>query len=132
MVSAHLMQLLCYLSRCYSKAQFSEHRSLIRLGQVLSFMEQHFGDSISVTELSKIAGMSESTLMRTFRKVTGRTPIDHLLRLRVNKAMEMLKDEEVRITDAAFACGFSDGNYFSRQFRKITGQSPRDYRKAVK
>lgn len=129
MASAHLMQLLGYLSRCYSKAQFSEHRSLIRLGQVLSFMEQHYAEQIVVSQLAQVAGMSESTLMRTFRKVMGRSPIDHLVRLRVNKAIEMLRDDDVRITDAAFACGFSDGNYFSRQFRRITGSSPREHRK---
>ena len=83
---------------------------------------------ITVENLLPVAGMSQSTLMRTFQRVFQRSPIDYLIRLRVQKASELLADREQRITDIALACGFNDSNYFSRQFRRVTGATPREYR----
>jgi AraC family L-rhamnose operon transcriptional activator RhaR/AraC family L-rhamnose operon regulatory protein RhaS len=59
----------------------------------------------------------------------GRSPIDHLLHVRIQKATELLAGSDRTITDIAFDCGFTDSNYFTRQFRKTTGHSPSEYRK---
>jgi len=127
----HLMGLLGYLSRCYGHSRQPEQRSLMRLGEVLSFMERHLDQDISVGELAGIAHMSESTLTRRFRKVLGRSPVEHLIRLRIGRARRLLQNADLSITDVAFACGFSDSNYFSRRFRAATGTSPRAYRRRI-
>jgi len=90
-------------------------------------MESHCQESIPLARLAHIAGMSQSTLLRAFRRVMKRSPIDHLIRLRVQHACAKLTDGESSITEIALATGFSDSNYFSRQFRRITGMSPRQY-----
>lgn len=125
---AHLMNLIGFLSRCYSHAEAPIERPLLRMGEVLSYVEQHFREPITVRQLTRIAHMSESTLMRTFRRVLGRSPIEHVIRLRVLKAGELLERGDVRVTEAAFSCGFTDSNYFSRQFRRVMGVGPREYR----
>ena len=56
--------------------------------------------------------------------------IDYLIRLRIQKATELLADGELRIGEVVLACGFNDSNYFTRQFWRVTGRSPREYRKA--
>ena len=125
---AHLMSLIGFVSRCYSRSDRHIDRPLLRMGEVLSHIDRHYRERITLRQLVRVAKMSESTLMRTFRRVLGRSPIEHVIRIRVVKAAELLRQGDMRVTEAAFACGFSDSNYFSRQFRQVMGVSPRDYR----
>lgn len=131
MSTAYLMELIGYLSRCYDRMVLPATRPLVRLGDVLTFVQEHYNETITVAQLAKIARMSETSLIRTFKKVLGRPPIEHVIRIRVSKAKELLRRDDMRITEIAFACGFNDSNYFSRQFRNITGQSPRTFRRAT-
>ncbi|MFC1671724.1 helix-turn-helix domain-containing protein [Planctomycetota bacterium] len=128
MACMRLMHLLGYLSRCYSEAQLPEHRPLMRLGEVLSFMERNLAEPITVAQLASIASMSTSTLTRRFRRVLNRSPVEHLLRLRIDRARRLLQSPGLNITEVSQRCGFTDSNYFSRQFKVIVGQSPRAYR----
>ena len=73
--------------------------------------------------------MAPSTLLPVFKKVTGYSPIDYLLHVRLAKAGELLLKTSIPVSEIASDCGFNDSNYFSRQFRKTYGLSPRDYRK---
>jgi len=128
---AHLMQLIAYLARCYVNTKRPTTQPLRRLGEVLSFIDRHYREPITVPQLLRVAHMSQSTLMRTFQRVFQRAPIDYLIRVRIQKACELLADQEQRITDIALACGFNDSNYFTRQFRRVIGRSPRDYRRTL-
>ena len=124
----HLMALIGFLSRCYAHASRHADRPLLRMGEVLSHIEQHYCEPIAIRQLTGIAHMSESTLMRTFHRVLGRSPMEHVIRVRIQRAAELLQQGDVRVTEAAFKCGFSDSNYFSRQFRKVMHASPRVFR----
>ena len=75
--------------------------------------------------------MSASSLLRNFKDATGFSPIDYLLRIRIARAVELLRSDEMTITSAAFNVGFSDSNYFARQFKRIMKTSPSDYRVRV-
>ena len=128
---AHLMQLIAYLARCYASTKRPRSQPLLRLGEVLSYIDRHYREPISIPQLLQVAHMSQSTLMRTFQRVFKRAPIDYLIRVRIQKACELLADQEQRITDVALACGFNDSNYFTRQFRRVSGRSPRQYRRSL-
>ena len=54
---------------------------------------------------------------------------EYLNYIRVQKASDMLRNTDLSVTGVAMACGFSDGNYFGDVFRRLTGVSPREYRK---
>lgn len=125
---ARLMDLIVFLSHCYAPTTESKQRPMLRVGAVLSYIEQHYREPLSVRQLAQIAGMSESTLTRTFRRVVGRSPIAHVVHVRILHASELLQRGNVRVTEAAFECGFDDSNYFSRQFRQVTGLTPREFR----
>jgi AraC-like DNA-binding protein len=127
-LTALFMQLVCFLSRCYGQVRTPETRSLIRLGTVLAYLEEHFAEPISLPRLAKTAHMSQSTLLRTFRSALGSTPIRYLIRLRTQKAADWLREENDSVTEAALRAGFSDANYFARQFRTVFGVSPSDFR----
>ena len=128
---AHLMQLIAYLARCYASTKRPRSQPLLRLGEVLSYIDRHYREPISIPQLLQVAHMSQSTLMRTFQRVFKRAPIDYLIRVRIQKARELLADQEQRITAVALACGFNDSNYFTRQFRRVSGRSPRQYRRSL-
>ena len=125
---AGLMELIVYLSRAYVSAETVEAVSLLRIGDVIGALERDFAETWRLEDLQKIAHMSRSSLMRVFRRATGQTPIEYLLHLRAKRAMELLRKSDLSITEIAFEVGFGDSNYFSRQFRRIVGISPRKFR----
>ncbi|OGV46988.1 MAG: hypothetical protein A2017_02140 [Lentisphaerae bacterium GWF2_44_16] len=129
LAASYLMQLIAVLSRLYEKIPDTHSLPLMRLGNLLSYLENNYRKKISLDDLVKRFHISKSTLIRAFRKISGTTPLDYLLKIRIAKASELLKNPDVNITEAALSSGFSDTNYFSRQFKKNTGMSPRDFRK---
>jgi len=126
--TALFMQLTSFLARCYDGEQTPESRDLLRIGAAIGYLEDHYADPISVEQLTRIAGMSESSLLRAFKQATGRSPTHYLLALRLRRARHLLRNTNLNITEIAFQTGFNDSNYFARQFRKGIGVSPREYR----
>jgi AraC-like DNA-binding protein len=126
---AKLLELIVYLSRAYMESETIEAHALLRVGKVIGALENDFSKDWKLPDLVKIAHMSRSNLMRVFRKATGKTPIEYLLRLRIQKAMTLLNSTDLSITGIALETGFNDSNYFTRQFRKITGMPPSAYRR---
>lgn len=124
LATALFLQLVGFLSRRYSRISTPQTHGPLRLGEVISFLEEHYHQPIRLEQLAEMAHMSPRHLLRTFREATGLTPIEYLLRKRIQKATHLLQTEDMNVTEAAFAVGFADSNYFSRQFRKITGQRP--------
>ena len=125
---AKLLELLVFLSRAYTETETTEAHALLRVGSVIGALENDFSRDWKLDELVATAHMSRSNLMRIFRRATGQTPIEYLLRLRIQKAMELLRNSDLPITEIALEVGFNDSNYFSRQFRRILSESPRAYR----
>jgi AraC-like DNA-binding protein len=126
------MQCITYLSRIYSTKRESQGSSLFQLGETISHMEHNLDRSISIKELLEISHMSESSLLRAFKKMTGTSPLDYHLKKRLEKACSLLEETDYSITMVAFDSGFSDSNYFTRQFKKIKGETPGDYRKRLR
>ena len=122
------MQLVVFLSRCYSDTPGTESPDILRLGDVIAHMEQHFSESITLEDLATRAHMSKRHFQRVFQTCTGNSPIAYLLSVRLRNAAELLRGTTREITDVAFACGFRDGNYFTRCFRKHMGATPKVYR----
>lgn len=81
----------------------------------------------TVEELSKQLFLSRSQLYRKFIGVYGQTPKEYILTLKFEKAIEMLKTKQFRISDIAFELGFTDSHYFSTSFTQRFGVSPSNY-----
>ena len=127
---AKLLELMVYLSRAYTSTDTTEAHALLRVGNVIGALENDFAKDWKLDDLLKIAHMSRSNLMRVFRKATGQPPIEYLVRLRIQRAMELLRGTDLSVTEIALEVGFNDSNYFTRSFRKATGLSPRKYRQS--
>jgi AraC-like DNA-binding protein len=128
MATTYLMQLMAHLARCSSALERDGTRPVAQISELLSYMERHYTEPLTVADLTGVAHMSRTTLMRAFTRIMGRSPIDHLIRLRISKARTLLRRSALSITAIGFQVGFNDSNYFARQFRKVTGLSPREYR----
>ncbi len=122
-------QIMGLILQLYSKIEHPEIKELSSIAEVFNYMENNFEKNITLTKLAKLAIMTERTLTRHFLKMTGMSPIDYLLHLRIEKACEMLHNKKkYNITEIAFRIGFNDSNYFSRLFKKKIGISPSQYK----
>ena len=76
--------------------------------------------------------MSQRNMMRLFGAATGTTPVNYLLHLRIYQATIMLRSSRQSINEIAEQCGFSDSNYFTRQFHRLTCKTPSAYRETIR
>ena len=125
--TALLMELIGYLSRAYTQTADADVQPLLNLGEVLSHLEQHYMEPLTLDDLAHRAHLSRRQLNRAFRNVTGNSPMDYLIRLRINRACELLRLRQLNITEISLKVGFNDSNYFTRQFRRVMNGSPRTY-----
>jgi len=129
MASARFYSLLGHLCRIYSNDAVSTGRQLLRIGKALGLLENSVQRPVTLTELTELTAMTVSTLNRTFKEATGYSPIEYHLRIRIKKAVEILCSSNFSVTETASRTGFDDSNYFSRQFKKVMGISPLEFRK---
>ncbi len=92
------------------------------------YLRRHLSEPIRMSDLVKHIGLGQSRLFDLFKSATGLTPNDYLLRLRIEKAKELLAQQRYSVTYIALEVGFSSAQYFSDVFRRYAGQTPRDYR----
>jgi AraC-like DNA-binding protein/quercetin dioxygenase-like cupin family protein len=130
LVEALFMQLVVQLARSYGAHASPAGRRFLTVQKAIRHIEEKHADAIELSVLAKKAGMSLSTFKRAFKAVTGTSPIDYLLQVRLVRACHLLRDADKTVTEAALAAGFSDSNYFARQFRARMGSTPREWRDA--
>lgn len=99
-----------------------------QFGNVLAFVNANYAKGINVAELAKMSFISKSQLQKKFKKYTGLSISDYVMRKRIETAKMLLKKGMQPIQEIAFDCGFNDFSFFAKKFREITGTTPRDYR----
>jgi AraC-like DNA-binding protein len=127
---ATFMLLLADLCRFYSLVEDPAVQPLLRLGNLISYLDQHYSDNLTLDDLARVACLSRRSLTRSFRNAYGDSPIDYLIRLRLDRAAVLLQDTDLTVLDIAQQVGFADSNYFARAFRRHYGASPTAYREA--
>jgi len=94
------------------------------INEAIQWMHDHFDQPASVLDLATRFGCSEGYFFRIFKRQTGKTPITYLTEIRVQHAMDALRNTTMTIDKIARLVGYRDPLYFSRVFRKVTGRSP--------
>ena len=100
-----------------------------RLRRVKEFVHAKMEDELSLHDLAQSVGLNTAHFSEMFRKSTGETPHQFVLRVRVERAKEMLRSAEMRVLDVAIACGFKTQQHFAHVFRRLSGASPTEYRR---
>ncbi len=95
----------------------------------LDFIRLHGASGATAADVAKAAGCSSSLLERYFRKTVGRTVVQELQRVRLEKACDLLRHSETPIGEIGPLCGYGDETYFKIIFRRAYGKSMRDYRR---
>lgn len=99
-----------------------------KLRQVTDFIAENYASEIKLAELAQVAGMSNFHFAREFKRTTGTTPHQYLIKFRVERAKALLGKKELPLIEVGLRSGFSHQSHFTRLFRKITGTTPHLYR----
>ena len=91
-------------------------------------MHDHLSEPIDLDVLPQLVNMSRRSFFRRFRQATGTPPGEYLKELRFSHAMDLLRRTDLPLTDISIRCGFCDGNYLCRLFRRRMGITPRQFR----
>lgn len=105
------------------------HPAYQRLAAVDAHIRTHFNRRVSLGELTRIAGISVAQLERYCKRVFHLTPRQMIQKVRLEHAHRLLHTE-LPITEVALQCGYTDHSAFTRQFKALTGFTPRQYRQA--
>lgn len=100
-----------------------------RLRFMMSYIQQHYMDKISLEAIADSAGVGTREALRCFQKNLGKTPFEYLNEYRLNQARHLLLSTDMTITQIALDTGFSDCSYFGKVFREYYRMTPGAYRK---
>lgn len=98
----------------------------------LDFLHSHYGEDLTVAQLASIIGLDRKYLSAIFKQATGYPPQQYLLRYRMERACELLKNGSFAIGEVARSVGYQDALLFSKMFKKTIGISPSAFRAKVK
>ena len=102
-----------------------------RLKKAVKYIEEHYTEQINIEKLADACNMSVSRFFPAFKKQFMMTPMEYLNHYRIHRASVMLiADRKSSIEQISENVGYSSPEYFRRMFKKITGKTPREYRKA--
>src|SRR5258706_4092417 len=99
-----------------------------RLRRIKEFVDAKIEDELTLCEMAQAVEVSTAPFSRMFRKSTGETPHQFLLRQRLKRAKMMFRSPDGRVMDVAVACGFKSQQHFAQVFRQVYGVSPTEYR----
>lgn len=105
----------------------SQKQSSVR--RVLHFINQHYTESFSLDELSKILHLNKYYICHSFKEATGYTVNNYLIRKRIEEAKKLLLSTDNSVLDISEKLGFNTPVYFSRAFKQYVGVSPQSYRR---
>jgi len=100
-----------------------------RLMRVLTYIETHMGERITLGNLAATAGLSRMYFAKQFRATTGMRPHDFVLRKRVARAQQMLAETSDALVDIALSVGFQTQAHFTTVFKKFAGYTPYQFRR---
>ena len=106
--------------------------TLQRLGRAREFIDHCYDHPLNLDQISEKACFSRYHFLRLFRQAFNKTPHQYLIERRIEKAKELLKGDELRVTDVCFEVGFQSLGSFSTLFQKRVGHAPVTFREKAK
>jgi len=109
----------------------SFHKKESRMNHIARYIKKNLSNSISVQELSQEANMSQSNFFNLFKNTFGLTPNDYIIQQKIDLAKKIIQKSKYKsISQIAYELGYANSSYFSKQFKSITGMTPRQYEKS--
>jgi len=118
--------------RIASKVNSFNNRSLkLILRKAIDFIHEHYNEQVTLNEVAENIYVSTFYISRMFKKELGKSFIDYLNDVRIEKAKELLKDVKYKTYEVAELVGISDPHYFSKIFKKYSGMTPSEYKETI-
>jgi AraC-like DNA-binding protein len=102
----------------------------VEIWKARKFIEEHSGEELSLSKVAKVVNVSGNHLSEKFKQVTGVNFAEYIAWTRFEKACDLLRNSNLRISEIAFAVGFQSLSQFNRVFKKLSEGSPTQYRTA--
>jgi len=102
-----------------------------RLVLAAQFMQEHYAEPLTLAQVARAAHLGVTRFSTLFTAQMGLAPMQYLEQVRLGHAAELLRFGALSLTQVAEACGFREQEYFARRFKRATGQTPREFRRAA-
>ncbi|AFZ32375.1 transcriptional regulator, AraC family [Gloeocapsa sp. PCC 7428] len=99
-----------------------------KLLQISEYINAHLDQDIQLADLAQLVGMSQFHFSRLFKQSMKLSPHQYLLQQRIERAKQLLKTTKYSVVEIALQCGFNSHSHLSKQFRQLTGMTPKAYR----
>lgn len=99
--------------------------------KVISYMRKHLSQSVSLDEIANYVHLDKSYLIRLFKKKTGKTPIEALIDFKMEKAIDLVLNTDMKVTDIADACGYNSASFFISEYKKRYNVTPELHRNSL-
>ena len=119
-------ELIPLASKEYINMQFSTKNK--RVATIHEYLMKNYRESIDLKQIASIANMAEGSLCRFFKMQVGMTIFEYLNKIKIEFACKLLMDKSISIFDVALDCGFNNISHFNKQFKKMIGMPPKNYR----
>lgn len=104
------------------------HFHRIQIGRAQGFIRKNLNSEISLNEIAEASGVSRYHFIRIFSAYIGETPFEYIQRQKILKAIDLLENHKVSITEISYQVGFESQSSFNKAFKKITSLSPSQFR----
>ena len=122
---SHFLASMRYLGQ-FRRAKAGAEKDIVE--QAIHYMRENIENRITLAEVLRYVGYSQSHFSTVFKKKTGMSPLSYFNRLKVEHACQLLKTTDLKVNMICYKVGIEDPLYFSRLFSKVMGMSPTDYR----
>lgn len=118
------------VSEEYARKRFTTGNR--RIATIHEHMMIHYREKIDLDEMADLVSMAKGSLCRFFKSQMGMTIFEYLNQIKIELSCNLLRNPDLSILDVAFDSGFNNLSHFNKQFKKVTGQTPSEYRKQLK
>jgi len=135
MVRAYVIELLVMIFRLYRKKESptksaESNRNLI-IDKVIRYIQLNYSQDFNLNDLSFMTFLSRNYLCKLFKDCTGMTITEYAQKIRIEEACKLLKETDKKVINICFDVGYNDVKFFNKVFKRVTGKTPREYRKNV-
>lgn len=134
-IKALLLKLLVIIGRAFTfEIKGTDYEKILNkyknmVAESTEYIKENYNKNITLKEVAHKALYSSSRFSYLFKSVTGQTFVEYVTGIRINKAIELLKNSDKSITDISYAVGFNTLSNFNKAFKAFTGKTPKAYRK---